>query len=138
MRWLIVAALLALGGCASDLEPSAAELKARWNAQNVYPAHYKEDLTAFMRTWLNDPRHVRKAAVSPPALKKVGSGERYVACVRYDARRGDGTYAGVKTGAASYVSGKLDRFFDAPKAQVEEMCKEAAFAPFPELEKLTR
>jgi hypothetical protein len=138
MRWLMLAALLAVGGCADNLEPSAAELKARWDAQNVYPAHYKDDLTAFMRTWLNDPEHVRGAAVSAPALKKVGPGERYVACVRYNARRGDGHYAGVKTGAASYVSGKLDRFFDAPKSAVEDLCKDAVFAPFPALEKLTR
>jgi hypothetical protein len=138
MRWLILAALLAVGGCASDLEPSAAELKARWDAQNVYPANYKADLLAFMRTWLNNPQHVRNAAVSPPALKRVGPGERYVACVHYNARGGDGQYMGVKTGAASYVSGKLDRFFDAPKSAVQDMCKDAAYAPFPELGKLTR
>jgi hypothetical protein len=35
------------------------------------------------------------------------------------------------------VSGKLDRFFDVP-LEVREFCKDAAFAPFPELEKLTR
>ena len=40
-------------------------------------------------------------------------------------------------GAAIYVSGKLDRFLDAAK-DVRELCKEVAYAPFPELEKLTR
>jgi len=129
---------LALGGCASqDLGPSEAELKARWEAQNVYPQGYKTDLLAFMRTYLNDPTHVRGAAVSEPARKTVGAGERYVACLRYNARNSDGKYMGTKEGAAVYVSAKLDRFIDVPK-EFRELCKEAAYAPFPELEKLTR
>ena len=34
---------------------------------------------------------------------------------------------------------KLERFFDNPKELRErELCKDAAFAPFPELERLTR
>ena len=44
-----------LAGCATDLGPTPAELKARWNAQNVFPASYKNDLLAFLRTYLNDP-----------------------------------------------------------------------------------
>ena len=42
-----------------------------------------------------------------------------------------------KEGAATYVSGKLDRFLDGPR-EVQEFCKGAAFSPFPELEALTR
>ncbi len=74
-----------------------------------------------MRTYLNDPTHVRGAAVSQPQLKTIGPGERYVACVRYNARKIDGKYAGSKDGVAIYVSGKLDRFFDTPK-EVSENC----------------
>jgi|SRR6185312_4899670 len=138
MRWLALIAVLALGACASDFEPTAADLKAHWDAQNVYPANYKNDILALMRTWLNDPEHVRSAAVAPPQLKRVGPGDRFVACLRYDTRSGDGHYAGLKTGAAIYVSGKLDSFMDAPKAKVHELCQDAAFAAFPELEKLKR
>lgn len=140
-RVTLMAALLgvlALGGCAStDIGPSEAELKANWEAQNVYPQGYKNDLLAFMRTYLNDPTHVRSAMVSPPTRKTVGQGERYVACMRYNARNSDGKYMGPKEGAAVYVSAKLDRFLDVPK-EVRELCKDAALAPFPELEKLTR
>jgi len=130
-------AALALGGCATDVGPSASELKAQWDAQNVYPTNYRQDLLAFLRTYLNDPSHVRGAAVTSPQLKYVGPGERYVACVRYNARNSDGKYLGSKDGAAAYVSGKLDRFFDTPK-DVREFCKDMTFAPFPELERLTR
>ena len=128
---------VALAGCASDLGPSAAELKARWDAENVYPQGYRQDLLAFLRTYLNDPSLIRGAAVSQPQLKYVGPGDRYVACVRYNSRNTDGKYLGSKDGAAIYVAGKLDRFVDTAR-EVRELCKEVAYAPFPELEKLTR
>lgn len=141
MRRLAVGAMMGalfLSGCASDsLEPTAADLKARWDAQNVMPANYKADLLAYLRTYLNDPTHVRSASVTAPFLKFVGPGDRYVVCVRYNARNTDGKYMGSKDGAAIYVSGKLDRFVDSQR-ELREMCKDAAFGPFPELEKLTR
>ena len=75
MRWLLLAAVLMLGGCAStDVGPTPAELKARWDAQNVFPQNYKTDLMAFLRTYLNDPSHVRGAAVSLPQLKTRRAG----------------------------------------------------------------
>ena len=128
---------VALGGCATETGPSASELKARWDAENVYPQGYRQDLLAFLRTYLNDPSHVRSASVSQPQLKYIGPGDRYVACVRYNARNSDGKYVGSKDGAAIYVAGKLDRFLDTSK-DVRELCKEVAFVPFPELERLTR
>jgi hypothetical protein len=119
-----------LGGCASDIGPSPAELKAQWEAQNVYPQAYKGDLLAFMRTYLNDPTHVRGAVLSQPALKEIGPGQRYVACLRYNARDMQGKYMGLKGGAAVYVLAKLDRFIDTPPA-VKDICKDAVYAPFP-------
>ena len=141
MRGATVAALIGvglLGGCATpDLGPTPAELKARWDAQNVYPQDYKADLVAFLRTYLNDPTHVHNAGLTQPVLKDVGQGQRYVACLRYNARDMDGKYPGPKEGAAVYVSAKLDRFVDA-KVAVRELCKDAVYAPFPELGTLTR
>lgn len=136
MRWLVLLALLVAGGCSTDSGPSPAEIEAQWNAQNVAPQNYKQDLLAFLRTYLNDPTHVRGGEVSQPALMTVGPGQRYLACVRYNARDGRGKYAGVKTGAAVYVAGKLDRFIDGKPAQ--PFCKDASYAPFPELAHLAR
>lgn len=127
-----------LGGCSSpDLGPTPAELQAQWQAQNVYPQNYKADLLAFLRTYLNDPTHVRGAMVAPPVLTDVGQGQRYVVCLRYNARDMDGKYMGSKDGAAVYVSAKLERFVDV-KREVQTLCKDAAYAPFPELAALTR
>ena len=134
----VLAGMLAMGGCASDdVGPSPAELRAQWEAQNVFPQSYKADLLAFLRTYLNDPSHIRNAGVTQPALMEVGPGKRYVACVRYNARDDKGHYEGAKIGAATYVSGKLDRFID-PGPRAKAMCKDVAFAPFPELARLTR
>ena len=134
---MAVSVAVVLGGCATETGPSASELKARWDAENVYPQGYRQDLLAFLRTYLNDPSQVRSASVSQPQLKYIGPGDRYVACVRYNARNSDGKYVGSKDGAAIYVAGKLDRFIDTSK-DVRELCKEVAFVPFPELERLTR
>src|SRR5690349_20327420 len=111
---VVVAAIAAttLAGCTTEVGPSRDELKAKWESENVFPQAYKQDLLAYLRTYLNDPSHVRGAAVSQPQLKYIGPGDRYVACVRYNARNTDGKYQGSKDGAAVYVAGKLDRFFD--------------------------
>ncbi len=147
-------ATIALSACSTpDLGPSQAELRASWEAQNVFPQNYKADLLAYFRTYLNNPEGVRAAAVSAPTLKKAGPGERYVVCVRYNARDTRGKYLGPKEAVALYVSGKLDRFaelaHERPEAAEDagaadtaraprEFCKDAAFAPFPELEALRR
>jgi hypothetical protein len=132
-----VMAALATAACTTEVGPSPAELKANWEAQNIPPQGYKQDLIAYMRTYLNDPSGIREAAVSQPALKDFGPGQRFMICVRFNARKSDGKYAGAKEGVAVFVSGKLDRFFDVPK-DVRETCKDAVYAPFPELEALKR
>lgn len=136
-RLALAIAALALGGCSNEIGPSKAELKANWEAQNSFPLAYKSDLMAYMRTYLNDPSNIREAAVSQPRRKDIGPGDRYVACVRYNARKTDGKYAGTKEGLAVYVSGKLDRFFDTP-SDVRAFCGDAVYAPFPELERIAR
>ena len=138
LRAIAIGGLLCglLAGCATEVGPSAAELKARWESENIFPQYYKNDLLAFLRTYLNDPEKVRAAQVSQPIRKTVGPGERFVACVRYRART-DGKYGAAKDGAATFVSGKLDRFYDLA-AEVLALCKDVPLEPFPELEKLTR
>lgn len=136
-RWLVVGAALLAAGCASDdVGPSPAELQARWDAQNIAPQNYKNDLLAFLRTYLNEPVGVRNAQASKPLLKRVGPGDRFIVCVRYRERKSGGAYRPPKDGAATFVSGRLDRFLDAP-LEVAALCKDVPLEPFPELEKLT-
>jgi len=113
------------------------------------PTNYKADILAFLRTYLNDPTNVREAAVAEPTLQTVDGDRRYIACVRFNARRLDRRYAGLLNTAAIFnPSGKLDRFIDltadpaapdaAVRAHLSDVCRTAAYQPFPELERLTR
>ena len=137
LRSVGVGAALLVAACASDdIGPTPAELQARWNAQNVAPENYKSDLLAFLRTYLKQPAGVRNAQASKPLLKKVGPGDRYIVCVRFRERKSGNTYAPPKDGAATFVSGRLDRFIDTP-LEVAALCKDVPLEPFPELEKLT-
>ena len=57
-----------------------------------------------------------------------------MACVRFNPKRGGGGYAGLKDHLVIYAGGKLDRYVET----AGESCKDAAYAAFPELERLTR
>jgi hypothetical protein len=131
-RWLALGLSLALAGCTSEW--TTARDLAR--AANTTPpgANYKADIVAVMRTYLNDPAGVRGAFISEPALRSFDSAERYTVCLRYTARNSIGQYAASKDSLVLFREGRLDRVVDAAR----EACKDAAYQPFPELERLRR
>jgi hypothetical protein len=127
--WLGVLALL--GGCASG-EGIGSETKGGASV-NIPPANYRAEIIAYQRSYLNDPTGIRSAAISQPVLKNVGIGDRYVVCVRFNSKNPNGAYAGVRDHMAIFLSGKLDQM-----GLARELCKDAVYEPFPELERLTR
>ena len=64
----------------------------------------------------------------------MGGRLRYISCLRYNARESDGSYRGTRERGVVYIDGRLDRIIE----NVSEACAGAAYAPFPEMEKLTR
>ena len=74
----------------------------------VRPADYKSDILAMLRVYLNDPTQIRDAAVSEPMLQPIGKGERYVVCLRFNAKKSDGGYAGAKEYVAVFAGGWSD------------------------------
>jgi hypothetical protein len=135
VRRSVLLLALALAACGKTLdELSADQRKADWAAANVYPAEYRAELIAHLRTYLNDPTGIREAAIAEPVLRPVGPGERYIVCVRFNPKRSGGGYAGLKDHLVIYAGGKLDRYVEA----AGESCKDAPYAAFPELERLTR
>lgn len=142
--------LLMLAACASsDDGPSQAELRSRWDAQNVYPQRYREEIVAFMHTYLNDPVGVRSAAVTQPRLKQVpgNPGERYLVCLRYSARGQGGAYGSAKDAVVTFVSGRFERFIDPQRGDlppeaafriIRDLCKDTPYDAFPELQQLKR
>jgi hypothetical protein len=135
---LLLPLLLLLGACLGS--SSSEEMyfaRSRYaDAAQPYPANYKAELLAFMRTYLNDPTNVREAAISEPIQRNIAGSRRYFLCVRYNARDTSGQYTGVADRAAFYLDGRFDRLIE--KAQ--DFCPAPAqsYAAFPELERLTR
>ena len=123
----------ALAACSTP-EPEYSGRETKGGASvNVYPEQYRAEILAYQRSYLNDPTGIRSAGISRPALKNVGVGDRYVACVRFNAKGPTGAYTGVREHLAIFLAGKLDQM-----GVTREQCKDAAYEPFPELERLTR
>ena len=120
-----------LGGCSSDWMRAR---EASEQDNRTPPIDYKGDILAFMRIYLNDPRGVRDALVSDPAMRTIDHADRYVVCLRYNPRRSDGRYAGSKDSLVLFRRGRLDHIID----NARERCKDAAYRPFPELGQLSR
>jgi hypothetical protein len=135
VRRSVLMLALALAACGKTLdELSTEQRRADWAAANVYPVNYRAELIAYLRTYLNDPSDIREATISEPVLKPVGYGDRYLVCVRFNPKRAGGGHAGAKDHVVIYAGGKLDRYIET----AGENCKDAAYAAFPELERLTR
>jgi hypothetical protein len=133
---LVAGLALLLGACASQHRSGAYGSAEEINS---FPATYKADIQAAMHVYLNDPTSIRDAAISEPVLKPASAAmpERYMACVRFNAKRTATVYAGMKEIAAVFLAGRFDQFIDSPKEE-QELCANAAYTPFPELEKLSR
>ena len=104
------------------------------NASQPFPSNYRSELLAFMRTYLNNPVGVHDAALAEPTQREVGGRTRYVTCLRFTPRESDGSYGQPRERAIVYVDGRLDRVVE----NAGEPCAGATYAPFPELEKMTR
>jgi hypothetical protein len=133
-RAALVLLPVSLAACADGGDRSISFTDDRGTANQPYPANYKAELLAFLKTYLNDPVGVREASMAEPVQRTVGGRLRYISCLRYNAREADRSYRGVGERGVVYVDGRLDRIIE----NVSEACAGAAYAPFPELEKLTR
>ena len=126
--WLLSSAL-ALSAC------TVAQLSGDGGGpRNPPPVNYKPEILAMLRVYLNDPTQIRDAGISEPMLQAVDSRNRYVVCVRLNARNSDGQYAGPKEYAAVFLAGRLDQMI----AAKPEQCGTAEYQPFPEAQTLAR
>jgi hypothetical protein len=124
-RVLLPAAFgLALAACAGDpyKEPEP----------NIYPKDYKQEIITTLTTDLVDPTNIRDAFITDPALTPVSNNQRYTVCVRANARDHSRSYTGSKDRIGYFYGGHLNQLIDA----TAEQCGNAAYKPFPELEKV--
>ncbi len=107
---------------------------------NALPVSYRADILAYLKTYQNDPTGIREAYIAEPVLRTVGSAaesgitQRYLVCLRYNAKNSQGRYEGSRDRVVAFLSGRLDTMALARG----EQCKDATWLPFPELEKLKR
>jgi hypothetical protein len=99
-----------------------------------YPNNYRAEILAFMHTYLNNPVGVRDAMMAEPVQRTVGGRIRYVSCLRFSSRDFDGSYGGAAERAVVYVDGRLDRIIE----KGAELCTGVTYAPFPELQGMSR
>ena len=126
---------IVLAACAGGEDRDAAfNIDNGSDANQPFPDNYRTELLAFMKTYLNNPAGVHDAVMAEPVQRTVGGRLRYVSCLRFSAREADGTYRQPRERAILYVNGRLDRVAE----NASEVCAGAVYAPFPELEKLTR
>jgi hypothetical protein len=125
-RWPSVLLVLVLCACAAKddirVEP------------NIPPANYKTEILDQLRMLLTDPTNIRDAFLAEPVLKPYGRDTRYIACLRFNARNSDGSYIGSRDRAVFFYAGKLTAIIDASR----DLCGNAAYQPFPELQQLCR
>lgn len=124
-----------LAACASGDEGGSFSLFSESkDTPQSFPANYRAELLAFMKTYLNNPVGVHEAAMAEPVMRDVNGKTRYISCLRYSARESDGSYREPRERAVLFVNGRLDRLIE----KSGELCAGVALAPFPEMEKLTR
>jgi hypothetical protein len=99
-----------------------------------FPKNFRAEVLAFLKTYLNDPVGVRGAVMAEPVERVVGGRQRYVVCLRFSPRESDGSYREPRERAILFVDGRLDRIIE----NAVEPCAGVAYAPFAELEKMTR
>lgn len=136
----LVAALLLslpLAGCLTGGDDNSGPTTFtddRGVANQPFPDGYRNQILAFMRTYLNNPVGVHEAVIAEPVQRTVGGRLRYVVCVRYSAKDFDGSYRPARERGVVFVDGRLDRILE----NAAEPCAAAAYGPFADLEKLTR
>jgi hypothetical protein len=128
---------LTLAACLDSDDSRTTSFVADANdANQPFPSNYRSELMAFMHTYLNNPVGVHNASMAEPVQRTVGGRVRYVSCLRFAEPQSDGSYREPRERAIVYVGGRLDRVLD--HTQAEEACAGVAYAPFPDLEKMSR
>ena len=126
---------IVLAACASGDEGRSLSLFSdSKDTPQSFPANYRSELLAFMKTYLNNPVGVHEAAMAEPIMRDVNGKMRYISCLRYSARESDGSYREPRERAVLFLNGRLDRLIE----KSGELCAGVALAPFPEMEKMTR
>ena len=101
------------------------------------PEEYKDYIQDYVRGERTDPTGIRDAFISTPVLRTVAPNTvRYVVCFKYTAKNDSDTrrYDRPKEIAAIFYDRRVQQY----TGPTPELCGQAAYQPFPELQKLCR
>jgi len=115
---------LTLAACSSDAQKEP--------DPNIFPTNYKQQILDTMPEVLFDSGNIRDAFISEPVLTPGSKDQRYTVCLRFNARNESRQYVGSKDRIVYFYAGHLNQLIETDKGQ----CANAAYKPFPELEKL--
>ena len=125
-----------LGGCSgsgtSDSLFNKDKAAASQADQNAFPVDYKEELAAFLRTYITNPRLVRDAYVATPVLRPTSGQPRYVTCVRYNPRNFENKYEGKTEKLVVFLGGKINQVLESDP----QICPTLAYQRYPEIENM--
>jgi hypothetical protein len=117
--WIaLMLAAHAITACSSDPKPAPAV------DPNLFPDKYPLIIVRYLRTELVEKEDFHGALIAPPAIKPVGSSNRYVVCLRFNGHNIR------KDKVAVFLSGSITQFL----TPTSEQCGDAQFVPFRELE----
>lgn len=131
---MLLPVMLAACAAAVDENKPITFTDDRGVSSQPFPKNYRTEVLSFLRTYLNNPVGVRDAVMAEPVERVIGGRQRYVVCLRFSARESDDGYREPRERAILFVDGRLDRIIE----NAVEPCAGLAYAPFPELEKMTR
>ncbi len=124
-----------LGGCSGSSLEGFAFGKVRETPKDdghTFPADYKQEVAAFMRTYLENPRQVRDAFIGAPVQRPIAGAPRYVTCVRYNPRNPENKYEGNKERFVIFHAGKVTQFLESDP----QVCAGLAYQRYPEIESM--
>jgi hypothetical protein len=124
-KLLILLWFFMLAGCAGGYTPTPPPPASSL----VAPVTYRGPIAAQFKATLRDPTSVRDARISQPFVRHMGAGERYVVCVRLNAKNGFGGYSGPVDRLAVFVGGELLSIVPTVAGE----CREVAMTPFSEI-----
>jgi hypothetical protein len=123
------ALLLGIAACSGLREPPKAP------DPNVAPANFKAKILTEMQARLSDPTEVRDTAVSEPTLRQTGTVQRYISCLRYNAKDESGKYSGITERAVYFYDGEITQVIEDSN---KDLCRGVSYQPFPEMGRMCR
>jgi hypothetical protein len=93
---------------------------------NLYPQNYRKQIAVYLSQQLMDRADFRGARISQLLQKQMGDSQHYVVCLQFNG------HSEIKNKAAIYLAGDITQFIDS----TPELCGDAAYTPFTELEQV--